>query len=524
MKKNNLTIALLLTATLTAVAQGNHASHPSPLTSHLDYRVETQATVASGDHNPLWLNANKYGLSSLETSNGYMRAAVGRSLEQDSLRHWGFGAKADVAVGYGMTSTLVVQQVYGEVRWLKGLLTIGSKEQPAELKNNELSSGSQCLGINARPVPQVRLSLPDYWDVPFTNGWLGLKGHFAYGRMTDDGWQKDFTHELTSHTANVMLHTKAGYLRLHKPGSRLTIEGGLEMACEFGGKTMAKNAAGEYVRYEEAKTNLKSFIRAIIPSGNDHEKTLGTDQLYQGAEGNHLGAWNARISWDEPTWGVSIYGDHYFEDMSQLFHLDYDGYTSGDNWESAHGKSRFLVYDLKDMLLGVELRLKRCPWLSNMVLEYMHTKYQSGPIYHDHEQAIPDHIGGRDGYYQHGIYNGWQHWGQVIGNPLYRSPLYNTDSQINVEDNRFKAIHIGISGTPLAGLHYRLLCTAQKGYGTYGVPFTDPRRNFSLLVETTYALRGWAEGASVRLGLAIDRGSLLGDNTGAQLTLVYQVP
>ena len=511
MKK--LHITLLLTTALTASAQS---------ASELTYRVEAQATVASGDHNPLWLNANKYGLSSLETSNGYLRAAVGRPLETDSLRRWGVGAMADVAVGYGMTSTLVVQQAYGEVRWLKGLLTIGSKEQPAELKNQELSSGSQCFGINARPVPQVRLSLPDYWDVPFTGGWLGLKGHFSYGRMTDDNWQKDFTGELSKHSEKVLLHTKAGYLRLHKPGSRLIIEGGLEMACEFGGKVMTKNAAGEYTSVYDAPTNLKSFIRAIIPSGNDFESTAGTHQENQGAEGNHVGAWNARISWDEPSWGVSIYGDHYFEDISQLFHLDYDGYGYGEEWREKK-ESRYLLYDLKDMLLGVELRLKRCPWLTNIVLEYMNTRYQSGPIYHDHAQGLPDHLGGTDSYYQHGIYTGWQHWGQVMGNPLYRSPLYNTDGKITVEDNRFRALHFGLSGTP-GSLHYRLLATVQKGYGTYGAPFDNPRRNLSLLAEATYALRGWAEGVSIRLGLGLDRGSLLGDNTGGQLTFIYQVP
>ena len=70
-------------------------------------------------------------------------------------------------------------------------------------------------------------------------------------------------------------------------------------------------------------------------------------------------------------------------------------------------------------------------------------------------------------------------------------------------------------------MHDRLLCTVQRGYGTYDLPYADPRRNLSLLAETTYALCGWAEGVSVKLGLAMDRGSLLGDNTGAQLTFIY---
>lgn len=507
----HLLVELLLFLVIPAIAQQT-----------LTYRVETQATMSDGDHTPLWLNANKYGLSSLDTQNGFLRAAISRPIEQDSCRRWALGATADVAVGYGMTSTLVVQQAYGEVRWLKGLLTIGSKEQPAELKNNELSSGSQCFGINARPVPQVRLSLPDYVAVPLTHGWLGLKGHFSFGCLTDDAWQKDFTNERSKYTEDVLYHSKAGYLRLHKLGSHFSAEIGLEMACLFGGRSLAKNAAGEYSRYFENQLNLKSFFRAVIPGGNDGEN-YRSDWAVQGAEGDQLGAWTARLSWDEPSWGVSIYGDHFFEDISQLFHLDYDGYGSGDAWREKQ-KSRYLVYDLKDMLLGVELRLKHCPWVSNILVEYLHTMYQSGPIYHDHTRDVPDHIGGLDGYYQHGIYAGWQHWGQVIGNPLYRSPLYNADGTVTVQDNRFRALHIGLSGNPLTALHYRLLGTVQKGYGTYSVPFADPRRNLSLLAETTYALRGQAEGVSVRLGLAIDRGSLLGDNTGAQLSLIYQVP
>ena len=40
------------------------------LVDSLTYRVEAQATVGGGDHNPLWLNANRYGLSSLKNCNG----------------------------------------------------------------------------------------------------------------------------------------------------------------------------------------------------------------------------------------------------------------------------------------------------------------------------------------------------------------------------------------------------------------------------------------------------------------------
>ena len=135
----------------------------------------------SNEKTPLWLNANKYGLSSLEKNNGYMRAAVIRPLRADSARRWGIGYGLDLAVPYHFTSNYVVQQAFFEARWLNGSISIGSREYPMELKNNRLSSGSQTLGINARPVPQVRLALQDYWELPILNGWLHLKGHIAYG-------------------------------------------------------------------------------------------------------------------------------------------------------------------------------------------------------------------------------------------------------------------------------------------------------------------------------------------------------
>ena len=68
------------------------------LTDSLSYRAEMQATMTSGDYTPLWLNANKYGLSSLKTANGYLRGTIERPLTLDEGRKWGFGYGADVAV------------------------------------------------------------------------------------------------------------------------------------------------------------------------------------------------------------------------------------------------------------------------------------------------------------------------------------------------------------------------------------------------------------------------------------------
>ena len=489
------------------------AQNERQLLDSLEYRMELQTTLASGDHAPLWLTANRYGLSSLKTANGYVRGAVERPLRLDSLRRWGIGYGLDVAVAAGFTSTLVVQQAFAEARWLKGVLTLGSKEWPMELKNPLLSSGSQTFGINARPVPQLRLALPDYWTVPHTKGWLAVKGHLAYGMPTDDKWQKEFTSRCSKYVEHALYHSKALYLRI---GSKnITYEGGFEMACQFGGTTY--QYYNEHSVKIENELNFSSFIHALIPGGAET-----VEDTYRNTEGNNVGSWVARLNFDYSSWNLGVYADHFFEDHSAMLFLDYDGYGEGAEWDK-RTKSRYLLYGLKDMMLGAELTLKRFRYLDHVVLEYIYTKYQSGPVYHDRTPSISDHVGGFDDYYNHYIMSGWQHWGMVMGNPLYRSPLYNSTGDIYVSNNRFSAIHLGLSGTPFAGLHYRVLGTWQSSLGTYKHPYAKEREHGSMLLEATYhfqrsSMRGW----SITGAFGADFGTVLGQNCGWQMTVAKQ--
>lgn len=475
----------------------------------ISWEVTMQSTNSTGDYTPLWLNANKHGLSSLEKNNGYLMAGITKPMESDSVRRWSYGYGASLVGAYNFTSPIVVQEAYVEGRWLKGVLTLGSKEWAMELKNDTLSSGSQTFGINARPVPQLRIALPDYWT--FAGGWLGIKGHISYGMTSDDGWQKDFTNKQSRYTENALYHSKAGYLRIgNVEKSRLTVELGIEMASLFGGTSYRKWVDGELVGVKNG-TGLSSFWHAFTGGGSDVGETT-----YQNVEGDMLGSWVARVNYDAPAWNLGVYADHYFEDHSSMFLLDYDGYGNGAEW-NVRKDNRYLFYGLKDIMLGTELTLKNCPWMRKVVVEYLYTKHQSGPVYHDHTENIPDHIGGCDNYYNHGIYTGWQHWGQVIGNPLYMSPLYNTDGTIQIKNNRFVAWHGGVCGSVSKAIDYRLLATYQKGWGTYGNMYPAPRRNVSLLAEASYNLpkSGWQFVAA----LGMDKGGLLGDNYGFQLTV-----
>ena len=230
------------------------------------------------------------------------------------------------------------------------------------------------------------------------------------------------------------------------------------------------------------------------------------------------------VSYKFKTWKLRAYTDHYFDDGSQMYFLDYDSYGSGANWDKKEG-NRYLLYDLKDGMYGLEVTLPKNRFVSTIVGEYLYTKYQSGPIYYDHSSEISDHIGGRDDYYNHYEYVGWQHWGQVIGNPLYLSPVYNKDGSLYIKNNRFVAWHFGISGEPLERLHYRVLMTWQKGWGTYNLPYADVQKSYSLLAEASYMMperigKVYTGGWSVKAAIGLDDGEIRGNNTGVQITIV----
>lgn len=483
-------------------------SRAQTLTDSLAYRVETQLTLSNGN-TPLWLHSNRYGLSSLQQNNGHLRVAVERPLQADTAHRVAVGYGLDVALAFRHTSTVIVQQAFVQARWLKGTLTVGSKEQPMQLRNRQLSLGTQTVGINARPVPQVSVALDDYYTLPFRGHWLHIKGHVAYGMFTDDGWQHTFTQRQTPYTDRLLFHHKAGYLKIgNTERFPLTAQLGLEMAAQFGGTThLPVDGQMTTIRNNHG---LKAFLNAFVPGGADVNETT-----YQNAEGNQLGTWTARVDYHHRLWQLGVYAEHFFEDHSSMFLLDYDGYGSGNDWDR-RVDNRYFLYPPKDMMLGLELNLHRCRWLRGLVAEYVYTKYQSGPVYHDHTPLVNTHLGGRDNYYNHFLYGAWQHWGQTMGLPLYLSPIYNDDHRIHVADNRFVAWHVGANGKLSKALSYRILCTWQQGYGTYDEPYRRARHTTSVLAEAVWRpLPQWTFVGAY----GHDRGTLLGHRYGFQITV-----
>lgn len=484
-------VLFLLTGSTCAQAQINR------LGDNVTYNAEISGTASNGDFAPFWLTSNKYGLSSIKNNSGYARGGIFRRTEADSARRWRIGYGVDLAVPINYTSKFIVQQLYVDIQYKHGRLSLGQKEYPMELCNPALSSGALTSGINARPIPQVRLELPDYWTIPGTKGWMALKGHLAYGVFTDNNWQRNFVIPEARYTKNTLYHSKAGYLRIgNLKKFPVSLTGGFEMGVQFGGEAWnVGKREDDLSDFDPSYVNMghsfSDFWYAFIPGGHD-----ASDGAYNNVEGNHLGSWHLSAKYHGKGWSIRTYAEHFFEDHSQLF----------------------FQYGWKDMVYGIEAELPANPFISTFVYEHIGTKDQTGGIYHDRTSLLPDQISGADNYYNHSNLTGWQHWGQAIGNPLLVSPIYNTNGRIYFYHNRITAHHFGIAGQPLKDLGYRMLFTHSRSYGTYEIPQPDPKYGNYFMLEFTYQphqLRGFSFIGAV----GTNGGNLLGRSTGGQLTL-----
>lgn len=466
------------------------SSSAQKLTEGVELHTEASATVSNGDNAPLWLSANRQGLVSVRQNSLYERVGLFRKIDNDSLMNFRLGYGLDVLYSQNAETDVSVHQAYAEIGWKKLLLTVGQKERQIDLRNNELTSGGLSQGINARPIPEVLLDV-DYFSIPLTNHWWKWRFRGGFGMTTDGAWQKRWAKSGTRYTSNCLYHEKALYWKFGREEVLpLTFEIGIQMQTQFGGTSYNTGGRGyEGINTISHPENLNAFWHAFWPMGSQDE----TDGLHPNAAGNTLGSYNMRLSWSPGKYAVKAYFERQFEDASMLT----------------------LQYGIYDHLLGIEAELPENPFLKTIVVEHLSSKDQSGAVYHDESPSLPDHICGRDNYYNHHLYSGWQNYGMGIGNPLLTSPIYNSDHCLEFRNNRVAAWHVGLSGEPMKNLSWRALASFSRNYGTYVTPLDDILSQTYLMGEATYSMRRLA----LTLAIGYDSGHLVGNSFGAQLTV-----
>ncbi len=451
---------------------------------HLDYKVETNIATGGGEYTPSYLMSHRDGTVSFTPNNGYLRAALEKPI--DSTKKFSYAFGADALISYNDDIPGYIQQLYFDTKLQFFGISIGCREEGNLLWNDALSSGGWVWSGNARPIPQICISLPRWVSIA-PKGTVQLRAAIAYGRFVDDKYQRKKHGSEMQYTQGLLYHRKYFLVRFGHPSKKFYGIFGCDMAAQFGGTVYNLGVNQPVVRFP---SKLKDFFKVLIPlSGGDDAPTI--DQV--NISGNHLGSYIFEFGTRQEAWSGRVYYEHPFDDHSgMIFNNKCDG------------------------LWGMEFTNKAAyPIVKGIVAEYLNTRNQSGPFLWDQNEIIPVPIRNGDYYYGHTRYNGWVHRGHTIGNMLIASPGYNNDGYLGFKSSQVEAVHLGISGYMTPEIDYRLLTSLQRGWGNPYYPFTEVKKEFSFMLEANYTplrLKGW----HFNIGFAIDRGTMFANNWGLQ--------
>lgn len=474
----------------------------------IDYSASLSSSVSSGLFAPYFIGSLNHGKTTQKDA-VLLDAEISKDIDAERRFSWGFGvegiggassrndymrwsAETEEWTYHSLgPSALILQQAYVETKFRSLYLMAGMKEHSSALMSPDLSSGDFVESGNARPIPEVRVGFYDFVDIPFTNHWLQIHGQVAYGIMTDYGYLEDHYNYYNSHISkNSLYNYKFCHFRTN-PDARFIATFGMQAGAFFGGESMYYQK-GELLKVRKYRSDLKSFFDVLIPVFNNDEDF---------ALGSSLGAWD-------------FFGQYMLDSGDEV--------CAYFQWPFEDGSS-LARRNKMDGVWGVEFRRSTPGIITNVVVEYIDFRDQSGPIHFapgDFDSStMPSESTGRDDYYNNFYYNSYANYGMSIGTPFLRSPLYNLDGYLGFTANRANGFHIGVDGDLSQKLHYRVQLTHQRNFGGYDTPFDSMRSNTSSMVECRYRVSNAIELTGM---MAFDKGSLLGDNFGALVTMRYK--
>jgi len=466
----------------------HRVSAQNTMTGSTDYQLVTIGSAATGQYTPFWMVSNKYGIVPLNAGNAALRAGVFHNQTFQNGVHWSAGV--DLLAVTPRHNNVYFHQLFATIQYKSLNLTIGSKENYISLWDKALSSGDMIHSPNARPIPEINLSVPKFTAVPFTFKTIQFRGHVALGRSFDSQYLKSFTNEHAIYIENVLWHHKSLQLRVLDPTSNfpLTFVAGMHHGVQWGG-TSTDPISGKQPQ------SFKDMIRIILgKSGGDNASLI--DQV--NVLGNHYGSYELQFGYLHRAFNIHIYSQHFFDDVSGME-----------------------LYNFPDGLWGIQVDIPHFSWINKIVTEYFDTRYQSGPVHlvlYD-KDVYPGFGGGNDDYYNHEEYTtGISYFNRGIGSPLITSPAYNENKELGFQNNRVRAFHIGFQGYLSKQISYRILSTFSEGWGTHLSPFLKKKDNFSCAAKISYChprLEDWLFTGE----LATDRGVMYGNNAGISISI-----
>ncbi len=459
----------------------------------LEKFVSISTIATTHDAIPFWLRSLNYGSIPLD---GLSVSGIGGVKKEYSSRKekkfdWGTSFEGRINAGYKIEGILI--EAYAKARYGIFQIKAGRSKDIIGLIDSTLSTGSFSISGNALGIPKIEISVPEYWDLPFTNRLFAFKGNFVHGWMGDQ--------ELYSGADNpfvkTYLHQKSLYGRFGKPTWTVNLYGGFNHQVEWGNEKQI---------YDHQLSNLETFKYVFLGIAY-HPGNFPGSKI-----GNHLGSLDQAISVNLKNHKLFAYHQFFYE-AGALASLD----------------------NVKDGIFGISIKWKKHTntlfHVNKLLLEYFNSKSQGG------EPDSKSRASSAEDYYNNFLYlKGWNYKGENLGNILITSNKYMRSNLPGVEkkyfdNNRVHAYHIGIDFN-FFNWTCKFLSTYSNNFGSYStapshkgpgntIVYNDPPyfgevNQFSSSCTISKVLNS---GIIICGDLGIDYGDLLYNSIGGLITI-----
>ena len=453
MRKKIIPILVFLTVSLLSKSQNDNDT--------IHYSLNIQLNGGTGSYAPFLSTVNEQDrfLFSPNSLSGW--GTLHKGLSSAKKLDYGYGFELDGNLSANENRLFPGEfYVQGKIYFLN--IYAGSKQQVYGNQDAKLSSGGMMWSQNSRPLPKIAVETGDYIVLPYTKGYLEVKGGLSHGWFNHSGALN-----------HLLLHHKYGYIRIG--GSfPVNLNYGIQHVAQWGGR---------YGQDESMPVNWDNYFRIFqgkcgssSANWSDQENTLG----------NHILSQNLGLDLKFKSIKFSLYWQNIMEDPPLKF-------ITG-------------TMNVEDGLWGLSVKRPKSNILNHFVFEYLSTTDQSGP-WNELDGII---YGGADNYYTNGsIPAGWTYRGMTLGNPWLTSPRYNNGS-VSITNNTVRLYYFSGEGK-LKSVNYRLTLAYSENFGLPKITYEGKKNQFSWQLKTSMPLKN-KQNTKISLGITNDLGSMYGNN------------